>query len=153
MPSGFPRLASVNRLLQLGHYGVAGLLVVFEEVCHDADGRCAFLDRGDKGSILVPDPNRFGGEVQVARTGEEWQTMPLTHGHVDGEFRSIGVADMATAIVTGRPHRASGALAFHVLEVMEAVQRSSDEGRHITITSQPERPAMLPTNLAKGELD
>ena len=38
--------------------------------------------------------------------------MPLTHGNVDGEFRSIGVADMAAAIVTNRPHRASGALAL-----------------------------------------
>ena len=54
---------------------------------------------GDQGSILVPDPNRFGGEVQVARTGGEWESVPLTHGHVDGEFRSIGVADMASAIL------------------------------------------------------
>ena len=101
----------------------------------------------------MPDPNHFGGEVQVAKTGGEFETVPLTHGHVEGEFRSIGVADMATAIVTNRPHRASGALAFHVLEVMEAVQRSADEGRHITIDTQPARPAMLPTNLAAGELD
>ncbi len=57
---------------------------------------------GDKGSILVPDPNRFGGEVQVVKTGGEWEAVALTHGHVEGEFRSIGVADMATAILTGR---------------------------------------------------
>ena len=43
---------------------------------------------------------------------------------------------MAPAIVAGRPHRASGALAFHVLEVMEAFQTSSDEGRHVTIESR-----------------
>jgi predicted dehydrogenase len=108
---------------------------------------------GDKGSMMVPDPNRFGGEVQVAKTGADWETLPLTHGHVDGEFRSIGVADMATAIVTNRPHRASGALAFHVLEVMEAFQASADEGRRIKIESRVERPAMLPAGRETGQID
>jgi predicted dehydrogenase len=108
---------------------------------------------GDKGAILVPDPNRFGGEVQVAKTGADWETVPLTHGHVDGEFRSIGVADMATAIVAGRPHRASGALAFHVLEVMEAFQASSDEGRRVKIQSSVERPAAMPAGRETGQID
>jgi predicted dehydrogenase len=108
---------------------------------------------GDKGSLLVPDPNRFGGEVQLARTGGEWETRPLTHGHVDGEFRSIGVADMATAIVTNRAHRASGALAFHVLEVMEAFQTSADEGRRVRIESRVDRPAMMPAGRETGQID
>ncbi len=60
-------------------------------------------------------------------------------------IRVIGVADMATAIRERRPHRANGDLAYHVLEVMEAFQRSSDAGRHITIESRPERPEPLPT--------
>ena len=54
---------------------------------------------GTEGSILVPDPNRFGGEVAIAKTGGDWETVAHTHGHADGEFRSIGVADMAAAIV------------------------------------------------------
>jgi predicted dehydrogenase len=108
---------------------------------------------GDKGSLLVPDPNRFGGEVEVAKTGGEWEARPLTHGHVDGEFRSIGVADMATAIVTNRPHRVSGALAFHVLEVMEAFQTSADEGRRVRIESRVDRPAMMPVGRETGQID
>ena len=108
---------------------------------------------GDKGSILVPDPNRFGGEVQVAKTGGDWETVPLTHGHIEGEFRSIGVADMATAILTDRPHRASGALAFHVLEVMEAFQTSADQGRRVTIESRVERPAAMPAGRETGQID
>ena len=76
-----------------------------------------------------------------------------THGHVDGEFRSIGVADMATAILTNRPHRASGALAFHVLEVMEAFQTSADEGRRVKIENRVERPAMLPAGRETGQID
>jgi predicted dehydrogenase len=108
---------------------------------------------GDKGSLLVPDPNRFGGEVQVAKTGAEWQTVPLTHGHVDGEFRSIGLADMANALATGRPHRASGALAFHVLEVMEAFHTSAKEGRRVRIECRVDRPAMMPAGRETGQID
>ncbi len=99
---------------------------------------------GTKGSLIVPDPNRFGGEVQVAETGGDWQPVPHSHGHVDGEFRSIGVADMAAGILNNRPHRASGALALHALEAMEAFQISSDEGRRVMLETTVERPAMLP---------
>lgn len=74
------------------------------------------------------------------------------HGNTEGEFRSIGVADMAAAI-TGRPHRASGALALHALEAMEAFQRSSDEGRRVKLERQVERPAMIPAGLPTGRLD
>ena len=54
---------------------------------------------------------------------------------------------------TRRPHRASGALALHALEVMRAFQQSSDEGRAVAIGSRPERPAPLPATLKTGELD
>jgi predicted dehydrogenase len=108
---------------------------------------------GLTGSLLVPDPNRFGGEVSVATTGGEWETQPHSHGNTEGEFRSIGVADMAAAIVNDRPHRASGALALHVLEAMEAFQKSSDEGRRVTLETTVERPAMLPPGLPNGQID
>ncbi len=108
---------------------------------------------GTTGSLLVPDPNRFGGEVLVAKTGGEWQAQPHTHGNAEGEFRSIGVADMAAALLSGRPHRASGALALHALEAMEAFQRSSDEGRRVKLETTVERPAMIPAGLPTGRLD
>jgi len=108
---------------------------------------------GSAGSLLVPDPNRFGGEVALAKSGGEWETVPLTHGNADGEFRSIGVADMAAAILQDRPHRASGALALHALEAMEAFQTSSDEGRRVALTTTVDRPAMIPAGLPTGQLD
>ena len=80
------------------------------------------------------------GEVELTRPYSE-------------NTRSIGVADMALAILNKRPHRASGALAFHVLEVMHAFDKSSESGLTIEIESQPERPAALPAGLAEGELD
>ncbi|WP_158812444.1 Gfo/Idh/MocA family protein [Methylocapsa sp. S129] len=108
---------------------------------------------GDKASLIVPDPNYFGGDIEMAGIGEDWRVIPTEDSYADGNYRIIGVADMAYAIRANRPHRASGALAFHVLEVMEAFQRSSNTGAVVAIESRPERPAMLPIGLAAGELD
>ena len=101
---------------------------------------------GSQASLAVPDPNIFGGPVEIAHAGQDWQPVPLSHGFGDANYRSIGVADMAHALRGNRPHRASGELAMHVLEVMEAFQRSSDSGQHISIRSRPERPAAMPTD-------
>jgi hypothetical protein len=67
-------------------------------------------------------------------------------------MRGIGVADMATAIRAGQPHRTSGELAYHVLDLMHAFEDSSQSGRHIEIESSCQRPAALPLGLAKGQL-
>src|SRR5208337_528580 len=108
---------------------------------------------GETGSLIVPDPNYFGGKVEFATSAEDWREIPTEGPYADGNYRILGLADMAQAIRSGRPHRASGELAFHVLEVLEAFQRSSDEGRAVTIASRPARPAALPPSLAVGELD
>ena len=108
---------------------------------------------GESGSLVVPDPNYFGGKVQIAAPGKSWRSVPVKAPYADGNYRSLGLADMAAAIRSGRPHRASGALALHVLETMLAFQTSSDEGRAVAIASRPERPAPLPHSLKTGELD
>ncbi len=108
---------------------------------------------GTDASLVVPDPNRFGGTIEVARPGQDWSERPTEHPYADGNYRIIGVADLAHAIRSGRPHRASGELALHALEVMEAFQISSDRGGHVTIETRPERPAMLPTDVNFGTLD
>ena len=108
---------------------------------------------GEKASLLVPDPNYFWGAIEFAAAGEDWRVLPTEHAYADFNYRIIGVADMAHAIRSNRPHRASGALAYHALEVIEAFQRSSDSGAFVTIDSRPERPAMLPAALRAGELD
>jgi predicted dehydrogenase len=107
---------------------------------------------GTEATLLVPDPNRFGGSIEIGRS-KVWSERQVEHPYADGNYRIIGVADLAHAIRSGRPHRTSGELAFHVLEVMEAFQQSSDSGSHVTIESRPPRPAMLPVDLARGELD
>jgi predicted dehydrogenase len=108
---------------------------------------------GVTGTLSVPDPNNFGGSVRLRRANErEWTEVPLTRGYAENS-RGLGVADMARAIRTGRPHRASGELAYHVLDVMHAIHEASREDRHVRVTSDFARPAPLPAGLEEGELD
>jgi predicted dehydrogenase len=108
---------------------------------------------GTEGSLSVPDPNGFGGPVKVFRPGyEDWREVPLTHGYAENS-RGIGAADMAYAIRSGRPHRASGELAYHVLDVMLSFQEASEKGRHVKVASTCRQPAPLPLGLRHGTLD
>lgn len=98
---------------------------------------------GSKGSLSLPDPNTFGGPVRLRRSSDDqWREMPLTYGHTENS-RGLGVADMARALRSGRPHRASGELAFHVLDIMHAIHDASREGRHIELSSTCSRPEPL----------
>ncbi len=108
---------------------------------------------GSEGSLVVPDPNRFGGTVSLARGRDPWTDVPLSHGFADGNFRIVGLADFARAIRARRPHRCNGEVAFHVLEVMEAFQESGKARRAVTIKSRCERPAVLPRQKLLGELN
>lgn len=107
---------------------------------------------GTEASLLVPDPNNFGGQIQLLEKGGEWADIATDMPYADGNYRSIGLADMAHAILEERPHRCNGDLALHVLEVMEAFQTSSDTGRVIDITTPAERPAQLASSLVNGKL-
>ena len=107
---------------------------------------------GTDGTLIVPDPNHFGGRIQHMRKGGDWAEVPVDMPYADGNYRSIGVADMALAIRENRPHRANGELALHVLEVMEAFGRSSQEGRHIEMTTRPEHPVALASDFRDGRL-
>ena len=64
---------------------------------------------GETGSLIVPDPNYFGGKVEFATAAEDWREIPTRRAYADGNYRILGLADMAHAIRSGRPHRASGA--------------------------------------------
>jgi predicted dehydrogenase len=108
---------------------------------------------GTQGTLSVPDPNGFGGPVRVRRAGaKDWSEVPLTHGYAENA-RGVGIADMAYALRFGRKHRASGELAYHVLDIMHAVHDASLEGRHVDLESTCERPAPLPLGLRDFDLD
>ena len=107
---------------------------------------------GTEGSLSVPDPNRFDGMVRTVKGGAgDWKEIPLSHSTKIG--RGVGVADMAYALQSGRPHRASGDLALHVLDIMQALEESAARGEHIEIASTVQLPKALPAGLANGVLD
>jgi predicted dehydrogenase len=108
---------------------------------------------GTEGSLSVPDPNTFGGPIRIRRAGSsEWQPVPVLYRYTENS-RGLGVADLAHALRSGRPHRASGELALHVLEIMEAIHVASVEDRHVRLTSTCDRPAPLPLGLPAGIFD
>ena len=99
---------------------------------------------GTKGSMVVSDPNLFQGNLQVRTLNSRtWQKIKPARPF-NFNARGIGLLDMAIAIRDNRPHRASGELAAHVVEIMEASLASHKSGKHVTITSKPERPAPVP---------
>jgi predicted dehydrogenase len=109
---------------------------------------------GTEGTLDVPDPNSLGGPVRIRKAGSaDWQDVQLTHPHSDRGKWGIGVADMAHAILSGRPHRATGEQAFHVLDVMHGFLDASRDGKHYTPVSTMQRPSPVPTGLAEDTLD
>ena len=98
---------------------------------------------GTPGSLVVPDPNHFDGDV-LLRTlgGEGWGVLPVSAGYVDSA-RGIGLHDIAVTPAGAEP-RAGGQLAFHVLEVMESVLESAALGQSVKVASRCERPDAVP---------
>lgn len=96
---------------------------------------------GSEGTVAVPDPNRFADPVEVfAASSGEWTERPASAGFPDAG-RGVGIVDLADALATGRAPRASGELALHVLEAMEAIA----SGTPTDLTTRPERPAAVST--------
>lgn len=131
--------------------GAVGTLITSFDVWHHTLPRIEIY--GSEGSLQVPDPNTFNGPVFLRGAAEvDWREIPLTHGYAENS-RGLGLADMMQAEGSGRPHRASGDLAYHVLDIMQAVHEASRQGRHIELDSQVDRPAPLPLGLHPGQLD
>jgi predicted dehydrogenase len=113
-----------------------------------------FLEvNGTGGTLIGADPNTFGGPIRLHNDeAKDGADVPLAFGRAENS-RGIGLADMAQAIRTGRPHRANGELAFHVLDAMHAIVEASETGRHVELDSTCERPAPLPDGLVGDTLD
>ena len=122
--------------------GVASTVTVSFEVW--ATKAPLFEVYGTRGTLLMPDPNRFSDSVSAWTIDQpEWHELEDSAGYRNAG-RGIGLADMAAAIVSGGTHRASGELGFHVLEIMEAVGVASAGRRIVELTSSVDRPAAVP---------
>lgn len=95
---------------------------------------------GTEGSLLVPDPNMFGGPVKLfeAKTGE-WRDIEISRPHLENS-RGLGVLDLVRSHRDGCSPRASGEVGFHVLEIMESALRSASSGARVAIQSRPSQP-------------
>lgn len=118
---------------------------------------------GTEGSLRLPDPDNFGGVVALSRHGAPWEetdTADALFGAVNwpialpdrANYRMLGLADLARSIVEGRAPRASGTLALHVLEVMEAILRAGETGVGQTIAGKTEQPRELREDEARSLL-
>ena len=109
---------------------------------------------GTKGSLRLPDPDTFGGVVAISDGGAAWEefdTSTVLHGAVNwpvdspdrANYRMLGLADLARAAIEGRAPRASGELALHVLEVMDAILRAAETGTAQSVPGVITQPAEL----------
>jgi predicted dehydrogenase len=102
---------------------------------------------GSEGTLLVPDPNTFGGPVRIRKRDEkDFVEVPLKYGNSQNS-RGLGAADMAQAILSGSNYRANGDLAYHVLEAMHGFHDSSTNGTHYTMESTCEKPEPVRSEL------
>lgn len=101
---------------------------------------------GTEGSLRCPDPNFFGGDVQITKGRGDWQTLDARDqpcsklnypddAPASANYRVLGVAEMAAALKAGRQPRVSGRLGLHVLEVMEAILTAGEKGKAVKIHS------------------
>jgi predicted dehydrogenase len=118
---------------------------------------------GEEGTLYVPDPNFFGGVVRYTKRGEAVKKLPKwdhpfsvpNQQHAQGmlaNYRAAGLADMAMAIVEGRPHRCSGELALHAVDVMTGILKSGETGKFVAMRTSCERPAALGIREARALL-
>ena len=110
---------------------------------------------GSNGSLYIPDPNFFSGEVFIAGPdGEALESASRDHpfsvinsedsnGNARANYRGAGLADMAAAIREGREHRCSLELATHVVEVLTAILHSAESRRWVEMTTSCTRPEAL----------
>lgn len=103
---------------------------------------------GEDGSLFIPDPNFFGGEVRMTKQKEDvplpnWDHPFSINNYDDDEqanYRGAGLSDMAMAIQQNRPHRCSAEFAHHVVDVMTSILESGESGKVMPITTACERP-------------
>ncbi|HEY3868104.1 MAG TPA: Gfo/Idh/MocA family oxidoreductase [Actinocrinis sp.] len=106
---------------------------------------------GTGGSLSVPDPNGFAGEVRIFRAeAKEWEPVQERGGY-PGASRGFGIADLARALAEGGPHRADGRLAYHVLDVMESLLAAARTGNAANVASSCDRPAAVPAGARPEE--
>lgn len=119
---------------------------------------------GTEGSLYVPDPNFFNGDLTVTdRAGTKEQVTPWDHpfgvanqgldtANPRANYRNAGLSDLLNSIETGKPARCGLDVALHAIDVMTSILKSGETGQVITLSTTCERPAALGPDEARAML-
>ena len=114
---------------------------------------------GQTGTLHVPDPNYFGGDVRMTQA-KSFVNIPDAWQHPFGKanegananYRTAGLADMASGILENRPHRCSLEFSLHVVDVMTSILTSGETRSFVEIGTTCEQPAALDPTAAQDLL-
>lgn len=151
---------NIHALLEF-HSGATVNLTTSWDVWSHRRGHFEFY--GTEGTLYVPDPNFFGGVVEMAgRDGVVAAVEPWDHpfgvvnqnhnGRDLANYRTAGLADMAMATMEGRDARCSLERTLHGVEIMTACLKSGETGEFVTLTTTCTRPAALGPDEARALL-
>lgn len=151
---------NIHALLEF-HNGATVTLSTSWDVWHHK--RNHFELYGTEGTLYVPDPNFFGGKLEIAgRDGALSEVAPWDHpfGKANQDsprgplanYRTAGLADMVASLREGRDARCSLDRALHAVEVMQACLTSGETGQFVTLTTTCTQPAPLPPAAAAALL-
>lgn len=102
-----------------------------------------FEFHGDEGTFAVSDYHNFSAQCRFIPYKQKPVEIPLLRPAAEPMDRALGLVEMADAIHENRPHRGSPEHAGHVIEIMEGLQKSSDESRFVEIHSTLQKPALM----------
>mgnify|MGYP001181428114 FL=1 len=121
---------------------------------------------GSKGSILVPDPNMFGGSVYTCKKlGGAWKehktnkmflgkinirqkSLRANEAPINANYRGVGLAEMAYCIQNKKKHRCNGELSFHVLDIIQSIMKAARKRKRISIKSS----CKIPKQFSNSEI-
>ena len=119
---------------------------------------------GTKGSIIVPNPDMFGGPVNISYSeGGEWEELAVTDKRLgkiniteqsvrsdesptNANYRGIGLSEMIDCIKHGKKHRCNGDLALHVLDIIESVMKSAISNQQVNLRTTCKQPKIFQEN-------
>lgn len=151
---------TIHSLLEFASGAVVTLNASWDVWAH---GHAPIELYGEEGTVFVPDPNFFGGDVRFTEKGKPVKKLPKwdhpfsvpNQKHSQGmmaNYRTAGLADMALAIAEGRPHRCSLESSLHAIEVMTGILKAGQTGKFVDMKTSCERPAALGPKQARALL-
>ncbi|MBD8024704.1 Gfo/Idh/MocA family protein [Microbacterium gallinarum] len=109
---------------------------------------------GTEGTLVIPDPNTFGGPITITRPLAEMIVPPapvvqeIVEVEQEGVLagRGLGLLDMVRSIRAGRPHVATGRFGYHVLDTLLSIEESVESGAFVPVQSTIDAVGSIPAD-------